>query len=467
MDAKDAVIYTRVSQDPTGRGRSVASQEAECVAWCEREGWHVLEVLTDNDLGASRWSGVARPEYERLKHVLAPGMILVTWEASRAQRDLAAYVALRDLCAERNVEWAYSGRVYDLTRGDDRFNTGLDALLSEKEADQTRERVLRGKRAAALEGRPPGRPPYGYRRIIDPDTGATNWEPIPEQAAIIREVTSRLLQGDSLHGIANDLNRRAVPTGKAQKNAANVWRPHRLRMMFDRPTYAGLRTHQKEIIGKGIWPAIIDEDEWHRVRGILDDPTRRIGPGPQPRHLLSSLATCGVCGAHLRHFSARDRVASTYACSNKQCVSRRAELVDDLVEQIIVGRLSMPDAAAAFDRDNSDDAAKAVEELNDLRSRLDSLADQAADGKISAASFARMESRLLPQIEELESRATASSAPEVQALITAEDVKTEWDRLPIRSQREIVRALVEVVVHKSTLGTRIFNPEDIEVRWKK
>jgi site-specific DNA recombinase len=82
--------------------------------------------------------------------------------------DLAAYVELRDLCTGRGVFWSYSGKLHDLSNGDDRFSTGLDALLAEKEAEQISERVLRGKRKAAAEGRPSGRPPYGYRRQINP-----------------------------------------------------------------------------------------------------------------------------------------------------------------------------------------------------------------------------------------------------------------------------------------------------------
>jgi DNA invertase Pin-like site-specific DNA recombinase len=81
-----AIIYTRVSADQTGQGRSVASQEAECRAMCDRNGWEVAEVLCDNDIGASRWSGKKRPEYRRLTEVLRQGDVLVTWEASGLQR---------------------------------------------------------------------------------------------------------------------------------------------------------------------------------------------------------------------------------------------------------------------------------------------------------------------------------------------------------------------------------------------
>ncbi|HEX6236004.1 MAG TPA: recombinase family protein, partial [Acidimicrobiales bacterium] len=124
-----ALIYTRVSQDRAG-GRSPAEQEAEARAHCEREGWEVAEVVTDS-VGASRHSKGHRDGWGRARRLVGAGDVdvLVTWEASRAQRDLSAYSELRDLCAAHGVRWAYSGRVHDLTTSDGRFRTGLDALL--------------------------------------------------------------------------------------------------------------------------------------------------------------------------------------------------------------------------------------------------------------------------------------------------------------------------------------------------
>lgn len=65
------MVYTRVSSDKA-KGRSVAEQETECRAECERRGWPVADVLTDNDRSATRFATKDRPEYARLAHVLQP-----------------------------------------------------------------------------------------------------------------------------------------------------------------------------------------------------------------------------------------------------------------------------------------------------------------------------------------------------------------------------------------------------------
>uniref|UniRef100_UPI0018F32878 recombinase family protein n=1 Tax=Streptomyces sp. N35 TaxID=2795730 RepID=UPI0018F32878 len=131
-----AVVYARVSSDPKQRFRSVSEQVAECTAECERRGWKVVETFQDNDISASRYATKDRPEYQRLFEFLRGGAadVLVTWENSRAERKLDGYVDLRNLCEEHQVQWCYKGRLYDMARTDDRFSTGLDALIAEREA---------------------------------------------------------------------------------------------------------------------------------------------------------------------------------------------------------------------------------------------------------------------------------------------------------------------------------------------
>src|SRR5438105_1898185 len=112
-----ALIYSRVSHDRVGLGRSVGEQEAECRQVAEQEGWAVTVVLCDNDRSASRYAKKRRPAYEELKRLLATGTVdvVMAWEASRLHRDMADYVRIRDLCAEHGVLWHYSGRTYDMS----------------------------------------------------------------------------------------------------------------------------------------------------------------------------------------------------------------------------------------------------------------------------------------------------------------------------------------------------------------
>ncbi|WP_139812906.1 recombinase family protein [Prescottella equi] len=465
-----AVIYTRVSSDAAGQGRSVAEQEAECRTVCDREGWRVAEVLCDNDIGASRHSARSRPEWNRLSAILQPGDVLVTWEASRAQRDLAEYVRMRDLCADRGVMLSYSGRLYDLSRGDDRFGTALDALIAEREAEQIRERVLRAKKAGAIAGRPNGRLPYGYRRVIDMNTGATKkWIPDEATAPVVREIAKRALAGESLWSISRDLTARGVPAPDIQKNAAGAWRPQRVRVMITSPTYAGLSTHKGQIVGKGEWEALFSEDDHHTLVAVLKDPARST-QGGEPKHLLSGIAKCGVCGAGMRYFGPKSLKTPRYICEKSSCVGRRVDRVEALATQVLFEYMGRPGAAEFFFGGISVDSEDATHELQRLRQRLDQAADLFADGEIDHIQLARVRRKLNPRIAEIEAKLHPTPRSPILERLVGPEPESRWIELTIREQREAIRLVLDITIDRSTAKcARTFNPRDMKIelnrRW--
>lgn len=451
-----AIIYCRVSSDQTGKAKSVADQERECRAVCEREGWPVAEVLTDNDRGASRWSTKDRPAYKRLDEVLRSGDVLVLWEASRASRDLAAYVLLRDLCATRGVKWCVSGKLLDPNSGDDRFGSGLDALLAEREAEQIRERVLRGKRSAALEGRPNGRLPYGYRRQFHPDTGKTErWVLDPVTSPIVSEIVTRFTNGESLHAVARDLTERDVPP----PNEGVPWKAQRIRTMISSPTYAGLRVQHGQVIGKGNWDSLYSEDVHHRILGILADPSRVTYRGNGVRHLLTGIAICGVCQAPVRFFGPKSLKSPTYLCSEGSCVRRRVELVDEMVEKLVVKhlkKLELYDTAG-------DESVLLMEEIRRQRQRLDGYVQQVADEKITDESFQKLEAAINRRIADIESKLRRVAVSPLTQRIAGPNALTQWAALSLEEKRQAIRENMTVTIKPSTVGTRRFSVDDVEV----
>ncbi|WP_232323076.1 recombinase family protein [Hoyosella altamirensis] len=461
-----AILYCRVSSDTTGHGKSVADQEHECRAICARNNWHVAEVLTDNDMGASRHSGRQRPAYERLKETLSPGDVLVTWEASRAQRDLAAYTQLRDLCAAKGVYWSYSGRLYDLTKGDDRFTTGLDALLSEKEVEQLRERVLRGKRSRLNQGKPNGRMPYGYRRIINPGTGRTEgWQPCPVTAPIVREIVARLLAGEPINSISTNLNQRGVtpPSVGGDRAPAPEWIRQRLRTMIVTPTYAGLLTHRGTVVGEGAWEPLITVDEHHRLIAILTDPARATYRGCDVKHLLTGIALCDVCDSPVRYFGPKGLKTPRYQCSKSSCVGRRVDMVDLQVTDTLLTALRRWDIQQLTPEERGE-GRQAQDDIRALRQRLDAFTDAAAGGEITPAAFARIEGRLLGEIAQLERRAKHVVLSPLVAQLAGENAFDTWEGLALMQRREVIRATCRVrILRSSQRGPRKYCARDLSV----
>ncbi len=445
-DTTRAIIYARVSSDRAA-GRSVEEQVTECRAFCSRHGWPVAEVLTDNDLSASRFATKNRPEYTRLRDLLRPGDVLVMWEASRAQRDLKRYVELRDLCAERGVRWSYSGKVYDLGDGDDRFSTGLDALLAEKESEQTRLRILRSHRANLAAGKPHGRVPYGYKIVRDPDTGKpVSREPDPARAPLVAEAARRVLDGHSFGSVVRWIETKD-PIG---------WDSAKLRRLLLNPTLAGYRTHGGAIHGKGTWQAIITPEQSDDLIALF--AARQTGPRGMPvKYLLTGIAKCDECGAGLVRRKSGKRaggeVGIVYACGASRHVGRNMDDVDAAVLEVIEAILTNPDALAAMAAPRPELDSTATVRLAELRDRLVAVEEQIIDGTMSPATGARVATRLEQQIAELEAAtAPVFTDPVVAEVASAPDPVAMFRSLPLPQQREFIRATVTVTIERIGKG---------------
>ena len=471
-----AIIYARVSNDTSGQARSVTQQVAECTEVCDRNGWNIFQVITDNSVGASRHSAGTRPGYARLRTILREGDVLVMWESSRGTRDLAEFVQFRDLCAERNVLYNYKNRTYDMRSGEDRFTTGFDALRDESEAERTRDRVLRASRARAASGAPHGRMPYGYRRhLVEGDrTGRIEWIPDPETAPIVREIVDRVLVGQTLWTIGKDLDARGIPApsrGGNQPPAAH-WIPRRIRVMVLSPTYAGLRVHKGEVVGEGTWEPLVTRDEHRRLTAILTDPARKTNHrrGKDPVHLLTGTAKCGVCGKGVRYFGPEASTRTPrYSCPDNH-VGRRVDRVDEMVRDKMIQLMSDPRLQAALVADDGQESGAALAELAAERQRLQGFYAEAADGKLSSAGLAAVESRILAHIEELERaarRLPVTNPVLAQILAEVSDPATQWDTLPLVVRREAIRAALDIRIYPQPAMGRRWDPQYVSVQWRE
>lgn len=449
-----AAIYSRVSQDRRGEFRSVKEQYDECVRLCERNGWEIAGKYRDNDRSASRYATKERPDFERLMSELDQYDILVTWEASRATRDLEVYTRLRDACKAAGVKWCYSGQLHDLSKSGDRFKTGLDMLLAERESDSTSERVRRSTRAQAAAGKPHGRIPYGFARVYDPSTGSlVRQVPHPEESKIVLEAADRVLAGESLYSIGKDLRSR----GLRQLDST------RIQQMLRNPTYCGIRVFRGEILGNADWDAIIPPEKWEAIQGILGAPDRPKFHGSEPVYLLTGIARCGACGGPVIRLLNKGRY-SAYLCREKRCVGRSQPKVDELVVSVVKQILTRPDVLEVIHAKSDPDVTKAAERVAELEARLDGFYQQAAEGSLSATGLARVESSILSQLEAARTRLQAMRTP--QRLTIADPGKTaaEWDTLPLLERRAVVRGLMEISILPARAKGVRFDPESIEIK---
>jgi len=505
-----ALIYTRVSKDRK-QSRSTAEQETECRAVCDREGWTVADVLTDNGISASRYAKKSRPAWEEVKRRLATDGIdvLVTWEASRSNRDLAEFTDMRGIMRSNGVLLSYSGRTLDLNDTGDSLMAGLDALLGEHSSDETRDRIKRTVRANAVAGRPHGRTLYGYKYVYDPDTGALKGQvPDEEEAGIVREIARRFLSGESRRAICDDLNARGVQASEwtatkvercldkpkdfpavapeiiaeiqdrhrndetpheiaADLNARgafpSVWTETQLKRILLNPGYIAKRVHKGEVVGDADWEPLLDEATFNAIGERLTHPAAR--GGHDIRHLLGGIARCGRCGGPMYCGKAGGKL--TYECKpGRGHLTRNQQHLDAYVTAVLLERL------ATIDLDDlgaeHPDAVKARAEAAEMRQRINDAADKFASGQISSSTLAKIETNLTPKIRAAEKRARAAAVPPNLAALTGEGVDERWDTLSIEQQREIVRLLLDVTVMPDTRpkGSRGFDPDAVKLEWR-
>lgn len=458
------LIYARVSIDR--EGRSLNEQETECREWADREDWTITHVIRETG-SASRYarSTGARTRWDELTTLVASGDVdaLLTWEASRATRQLSEYAMLADLCAAHGVRWGYSGTLHDLTTRDARFRTGLDALLAQDESARTSERILRSTRARAVTGRPHGKLPYGYRREYDPQTGALLRQvPDEEQAPVVQEIARRVLAGHPLRAIALDLTERAVSPPRPARNRTRPtgWLPITVRRLALSPTNAALRVHQGSVVGDAAWPALITREDHDRIAQLLtaDGRSHRTGDSTA-RHLLSGIATCGPCGGPMRRLAPK-RGRANYTCRDCMRTSRAQAPLDEHVTEITLALLAGIDAST-LDATNPDAEAATVE-AEALEQRLEGFTISAAEGEVSRTALGIVEARLLPQIRAARAKAKALSTPAGIDRKAVEDPEKWWGAASIEQKRTLLRATVRVAVNPSP-ATKSFRPEYVDV----
>ncbi|MGW9032797.1 zinc ribbon domain-containing protein [Streptomyces sp. NPDC055722] len=90
----------------------------------------------------------------------------------------------------------------------------------------------------------------------------------------------------------------------------------------------------------------MSEEKFRAVVAILADLSRKTNVGAQPKWVGSLLYLCGreACGQGMTVTQSGGRPYPSYRCPTGHGAGRRAEKVDQYVEDVIVERLSRPDA---------------------------------------------------------------------------------------------------------------------------
>lgn len=450
-----AVIYARQSLDRTGEGAAVDRQVESCRELAERRGWAVSDVLTDNDVSAS--TGAPRPAYQRLLEMMRSGSVdvVVVYHVDRLTRRLVDLEDVISICERTGTRLATVTGDLDLSTDTGRMLARILASVARGEVERKGARQRAANRQRATQGKARWvRRPFGY------DMRDGEVVVVEAEAEAIRGAAAAVLAGQSIGAIAKEWNAAGLPT-----TTGGEWRTSPLRRVISNPRLAGRSIYKGTDLGPGQWPPILDADTLALVEQKLSDPRRRTAFNTTAKHLLSGIAMCGVCGVDMYGTPAGtgQRRWMAYRCP-KYHVTRRMDLVDEVVSGVILARLARPDAARLLAPDVDLDALQA--EAHDIRERRTALAAMLAEGILPASAVRVQAARLSSQLEEVERAVSAATGDNPAFTVaTSADVEQAWETLTLAARRAVIRTLARVTIEQAGRGAR-FAPEQVRIEWK-
>jgi site-specific DNA recombinase len=455
-----AAIYTRISSDDEGDQRGVARQEQDCIALCERKGWDVVDIYTDNDISAA--GERARPQFQRLLGDIEAGMVdaLVAWDLDRlVRKPMELEQLVKHATAHGVTQLGTVTTDIDFGTGDGLMIARIKGAVAADEIARISRRVARKKRELAERGLPPGGGPrpYGYQQ--------GGLELNAREAKRIRDAADRVLAGESVYSICVDWNTRRVTTVSGRP-----WLPNVLRNILISPRVVGLRAYKGSMVGKAKWPAILPSATQKKLKRIFDQPSRRRQGAA--RHLLTGLLYCGKCGAKMVAGNNNSKVA--YVCKKgpgfEGCggLSVIAEGVEAVVGSSVRLRLDDRVFAAEFERRRlAETDAHLGAELARDEGALAEVQAMFTAHEISRAEYLDMRADIRERIEAREKVLRRMARRQGSKRSDRHAAAEAWDKATTKEQRPVLAELVAQIRVGPAVkrGRNNFDPNRVVIEW--
>jgi site-specific DNA recombinase len=449
-----AAIYVRISDDQAGERLGVTRQLEDCLALADQLGWDVVTRYDDNDISA--FNGKTRPGFEALLDAMKRGEIngLICWHTDRLYRSMKDLERLIDIADVSRVQIrTVNGGDLDLSNSSGRMLARILGSVARQESEHKGERQRRANVQKAAVGT--------WQTAIRPFGYTMTGEPLEPEATAIRTAVADVLAGKSIRKVAMEW----TAAGLRTTIKGDGWNSPRVRRLLVNPRYAALKVHRGKIVGKGDWTPLIDEDTHRGLVAYLSDPARIKNTSFERKYIGTGVYLCGRCGGPMKtgqpHKGRRTRY---YVCKEHMHLVRVAESLDEFVSDVVVRRLSQPDAHLLLNNKDIDVESLQTERAG-LQARLDELADAFAEGAIDASQLRRGTSTLRAKLAGIDSQlADAVRTDPVAGMIAdRKHVQKRWDEASPAIRGQVIDALMTVTVLPLPSGWRSdqLTPEQI------
>ena len=487
QDRKD-VDYCRISFDKTGAAEGVDSQHQENTDFADEMDRPLTGHYVDNDTSA--YSGVERPDYQRLCADIAAGLIasVTFWHANRLHRDIEEASRFLRLVRTHRVRLfsVSKGGEYNLNRSAGRQEFLTDTLKAQGESEERGDRVaLARKRQARTGAYGGGIRPYGFGvdtgrvrsvcvnpkappmdRVYEDRPVLDMTKARPDEKAEIRRWADDLLSGVPQNQVLQDLAKRGVLTvaqkdGRTLRRKGRViepqgWSARTLHQILTHPRVSGHAIYKGEIVRRNAYEQILPDDVREALITLFADPARKTSPGNTPKWLGSLIYLCGICadGSTLTtKYNSQGK--PVYRCRTRGHLQRDAVALDSFVSKAIIKRLSRDDVADLITEKPGVDVAALRQEAMVLRQRKQDAALQFAAGTIDAEQLATISATLGATLGRIQTELSAAAyRSPLTEFIGIQNVREVWEGLTLGRKREVLRAVFTVTLRPVGQGRR-------------
>jgi DNA invertase Pin-like site-specific DNA recombinase len=325
-----AAIYARVSSLGQREKHTIESQLRVLPAFVAAQGWILVATFVDDGKSARTGKLEARDGFAELLRAAERREfdVVVVVDVDRLTRtdSIEERAAILGPFQRANIQIVTpAGGVLDLRTFLGEMYVTMQALFAAEENRKRAERTRQGKLEGARRGRKvTGVNPYG----ILWDRDAKEWKVDEAAVPIVHEVARRILDGESCHAIAMDLDRRGVPRARGMWTRQRVWD-----LVSSRHIVGEAVVDRKNRLIARV-PAILAEDVWQAMQHALAGRKRAALRRTKRFYLLEALGRCGTCDEpmHIRGSSPTGRHRARYICRSmslgRKCGGPSFEIVD-------------------------------------------------------------------------------------------------------------------------------------------
>lgn len=208
-----AIGYLRVSTSGQAEdGVSLDAQRERIEAWCLANGYTLAAVYVDAGLSGKRADN--RPALQSaLEDVSNRRGVLVVYSLSRLARSTKDTLAIADQLDKAGADLASLSERIDTTSAAGKMVFRMLAVLAEFERDLVSERTTSAMQHKRANGERVGKVPYGFDLAED----GVNLVANPAEQRVLSLVASLRRSGYSLRAIADELNKRGIPSKSGQQ----------------------------------------------------------------------------------------------------------------------------------------------------------------------------------------------------------------------------------------------------------